>query len=602
MTHTAHAFRRSLVRLVPVVLVAWTTTAAAGGLDFLEYHSFLTTIGVKGVVDLAVSANGANLYTASDAEKAIGVFTRNTGTGALTFLELQQEGVGGVTGLNGTNGVAVTPDGNCVYGLGQADDAVATFSRNLGTGALTFVGTNAVTKPEDLVISPDNLHVYVLSPYSGSSEAIEVFSRTPPACALSVVEEETGDASGLGKISEGIAISADGAHVYAGGSFFDGKDNQGAVNVLSRNAVTGVLTFASRQYDGAVGVERLGKVSGLAVSPDGGSVYASSRSDDAIVVFARNGITGALTYVEFQRDGGVVDGLKGAVDVTVSPDNAYVYALGRGDAGVATFRRDTTTGALRFLEDQEDTLIDPPNEVLVGVWAIALSPNGANLYTGGKGSVVFDVDVCGNGVVGTDEQCDDGNVLSSDGCSSTCRLELCGPVPTVGCRGTQPGGSSLKIRSVVPSSKNQLQYKWKTGDATTIVEYGNPVTTASYVVCVYDSSANPQPLLADAAPAGGLCKKDNPCWSTGVTSDKYNDGLYTPDGLQSIQLKEGLVNGKAQISVKGRSINVLPTGLPLPFTLPVTVQIQNTQTGVCWESVMSTASHNLGDYFKATGD
>ncbi len=34
--------------------------------------------------------------------------------------------------------------------------------------------------------------------------------------------------------------------------------------------------------------------------------------------------------------------------------------------------------------------------------------------------------ICGDGVIGTGEQCDDGNLLSGDGCSSTCQKEYCG--------------------------------------------------------------------------------------------------------------------------------------------------------------------------------
>lgn len=34
--------------------------------------------------------------------------------------------------------------------------------------------------------------------------------------------------------------------------------------------------------------------------------------------------------------------------------------------------------------------------------------------------------ICGNGVVETNETCDDGNAVSGDGCSSTCQIESCG--------------------------------------------------------------------------------------------------------------------------------------------------------------------------------
>jgi len=59
-------------------------------------------------------------------------------------------------------------------------------------------------------------------------------------------------------------------------------------------------------------------------------------------------------------------------------------------------------------------------------------------------------------------------------------------------------------------------------------------------------------------------------------------------------------NGKAKISIKGRGINLLPPTLPL--TLPVTVQVKDTQTGICWDAVFTTADENDGDGFKAKGD
>jgi len=34
--------------------------------------------------------------------------------------------------------------------------------------------------------------------------------------------------------------------------------------------------------------------------------------------------------------------------------------------------------------------------------------------------------ICGNGVKDTGEQCDDGNTVNNDGCSSTCKIEGCG--------------------------------------------------------------------------------------------------------------------------------------------------------------------------------
>jgi hypothetical protein len=189
--------------------------------------------------------------------------------------------------------------------------------------------------------------------------------------------------------------------------------------------------------------------------------------------------------------------------------------------------------------------------------------------------------------------------MDGDGCSSTCRLELCGPAPSGGCRSATPfGGAQLQIKDQTANAKDQVKWKWG-GQATTIVEYGNPVTTASYVICIYDSSANPQPLSSRAAPFGGTCS-GKPCWTTKPTSAQYADKLLTPDGVKKVKLKEGLVDGKPKIQVQGAGIYIEPPTLPL--TLPVTVQVKNTQTGVCWDAVYSTAGKNDTAQFKAKSD
>ena len=601
----AYAPRAGWSRALAAAALLIASTAHAGGLSFVEYEAPpggpMNNNALKDAEELAVSPDGANLYTASVNEDSLGVFTRDPGTGAITFLEVEEDGVAGVDGLRRTSGVAVSPDGNCVYGTGEQDDGLAVFSRNLIDGSLTFVATAAVDDPQSVVVSPDGLHVYAIGTDGTSAGAVHAFSRTPPACALSFVEAETGDADGLGKGPEALAVSPDGAHVYVAGSFFDGKDTQGAVIVLSRNPGTGALTFVERQVDGVAGVTHLTTVlSAIVVSPDGATVYVTSRGGSSLVAFDRDAGTGELTFLEAQRDGGGNDGLKGASAVAVDPNDAYVYVVGRGDTAVGVFRRDTVTGALAFLEVQRDTLIDPPNEVLPAPIGLAVSPGADSLYAGGKGVTIFAIDVCGNGTRGVDEQCDDGNLVGGDGCSATCRLELCGALPAAGCRDTLPLAAQLQIKNDAVNRKDQLQWKWSKGDATLLAEFGDPLATASYLLCVWDASGNSQPLVTAAAPAGGTCKSGKPCWKAATTSYKYNDGLYTPDGIQGLQLKEGLVDGKAKIQAKARGVNLATPGLPL--TPPVTVQLHNTETSVCWEAVFTAPTTNDGVKFKSKGD
>ena len=160
-------------------------------------------------------------------------------------------------------------------------------------------------------------------------------------------------------------------------------------------------------------------------------------------VFARDGDTGSpdhgkLTVVEFQRDGSLTKGLKGASGLAIQPNGKYVYVTAAGDDAISVFRRDATTGKLTILETQfnESDLTKPGFHDLVNPQDIAIAPNeDRHLYvaTTPEAAVSFTVDVCGDGKRGSDEQCDDGCNLGmmgvcepvddGDDCSSTCRLE-----------------------------------------------------------------------------------------------------------------------------------------------------------------------------------
>ncbi len=66
----------------------------------------------------------------------------------------------------------------------------------------------------------------------------------------------------------------------------------------------------------------------LAVSPDGGNVYVAAYTDDAVVVFEREPTTGALVYLEKQKDGeGGIEGLNGAFSVAVKSVEAMFMSL-----------------------------------------------------------------------------------------------------------------------------------------------------------------------------------------------------------------------------------------------------------------------------------
>jgi len=72
---------------------------------------------------------------------------------------------------------------------------------------------------------------------------------------------------------------------------------------------------------------------------------------------------------------------------------------------------------------------DPDQGTTTGPGKGSGDPNNPDSCTENCGEAKAAAPVCGNGSVEATEQCDDGNTLDGDGCSSTCRIEVPPPKP-----------------------------------------------------------------------------------------------------------------------------------------------------------------------------
>jgi 6-phosphogluconolactonase (cycloisomerase 2 family) len=378
--------------------------------------------GLYGVVDVTVSPDGSHLYAAGYDDDSVAVFSRDGITGRLTFIEVHKDGVGGVDGLRRAHAVAVSPDGTHLYAAGYGEGAVAVFGRSAATGRLTFVqaykdgtaGVDGIQGARAVAVSPDGAHVYVAG---YMEDALAVFARDSATGALSfcqVIRDNTDGVDGLDGV-RGLTLAADGAHLYATGR------SDSAVAVFSRDAATGQLTFVEMLRDGAGGVDGLYGARAVAVSSDGGFIYAMGHYDDAVAVFDRDAATGRLTFVEMQEDGAAgVDGLNGACDVVVSPDGAHLYAAGYYDNAVAVFDRDAATGRLAYEEMQQDG--GGGVDGLSAISSLTLSPDGYYLYAAGyydSAVAVFSVDSDGDGIPDIVEDGDSGDGTGSNASSGS---------------------------------------------------------------------------------------------------------------------------------------------------------------------------------------
>ncbi len=341
-----------------------------------------TAIGLDGPNSVAVSPDGRNVYATSRASSSVTAFRRNRRTGALRQLPpesagcisvLPVPGCAGGRALLGADVVAVSPDGANVYVGSFFGNAVAAFARNaeaggaLGQpggaegcvaeggaeGCAAGIGLGAV---EGLAVSRDGSAVYAASALSG---ALAVLTRDPEGGSLS----QAGD--GAGCIAAALPGCAAGVQLEGANAVATSPGNDVVyVTSLLADSVTvfqpATTAAGMAQKGGTAGCvvwlrsvgcgfgRALQAPEGVAVSPDGYSVYAAAFRSGALDVFDRNresgsvsqkpGAAGCLARRAVQ-DCGPGRALAGVSSIAVSGDGRFVYTTSFHSNAVDVFRR-----------------------------------------------------------------------------------------------------------------------------------------------------------------------------------------------------------------------------------------------------------------------
>jgi len=325
---------------------------------------------------VAVSPDGRNVYVAAFDSDAIATFSRNPKSGALT----QPKGTAGcisakgsagcakVAAFDGPNSVAVSPDGRNVYATARDSSTLLSFARNPKTGALRPIpGATCMTG----IALP----------------------ACPPATAL------------IGP--DVVAVSPDGRNVYVG-AFFGS-----AVLAFSRDPASGTLTqlagtagcIAAATAGCATGVG-LSSIEGLAVSPDGTGVYAAAAASNALTELARDPSTGALTQLPAPNSciadpplTGCTEGreLGGPNAVAIAPGGESVYVTSFLSNSVTAFDRTAGTGVLALKEATNACLIFLRSagcsfgRAMLAPEGLDVSPDGRSVYVASIETGALDV-------------------------------------------------------------------------------------------------------------------------------------------------------------------------------------------------------------------
>ena len=318
--------------------------------------------------------------------------------------------------LNGLLGVAVSGDGRNVYVVAFVGGSLAVFDRNEATGTVTQKGgaegcfnagasggcglAREIGNPIAVTVSSDGRNVYVAN---NTGDAILVFDRDPADGSLTqkLLLEGCINETGSNGCTDGVAL--DGAAAIAespdGQQVYVASQVSNAVEVFDRSPATGALSHNSciSETGGAPCADgrALQAAIALAISPDGKSVYVASIVSDAIAVFTRDPVTGVLTH---NVGGGCLSdsGTSGTctlarelfapASVVVSSDGESVYVGVQQDQGIAVFDRDFDTGVLTQ-KAGTGGCVRPggaggcaSGRALAFITSLAMSPDDENLY------------------------------------------------------------------------------------------------------------------------------------------------------------------------------------------------------------------------------
>jgi hypothetical protein len=163
--------------------------------------------------------------------------------------------------------------------------------------------------------------------------------------------------------------------------------------------------------------------------------------------------------------------------------------------------------------------------------------------------------------------------------SSTCTA-----MPAIDCRQAAAGKSSVSLQASDDGTKDRFAWKWSKGAATDNSDFADPLTgPASYHVCVYDASPEPQPLLDLSVEPGGDCA-GKPCWRAVSTKGfRYRNKDGNPDGMTGLKLGSG-AEGKSRIQVKAGGLSAATPGLPLTSPVVVQLLIDGGMGVECWQT------------------
>lgn len=209
-----------------------------------------------------------------------------------------------------------------------------------------------LTSPTDVVFAPGGDDVYVGTLYQSGHIVHLGFNNGRLPLKQAINNQTTGFESALLSKIRDIKMAGNGTTLYVAAS------DDHAINIFSRDINSGQLSLLQVVENNSPADIGLGEVYAMALSPDGGFLYAAGSASDTVAVFAVSPSDGSLSYVEHETNqvddpddsGPPVSFMDRPIDLQVAPDGSAVYVVGDYSSSLTVFERNGTDGSLVFKE------------------------------------------------------------------------------------------------------------------------------------------------------------------------------------------------------------------------------------------------------------
>jgi 6-phosphogluconolactonase (cycloisomerase 2 family) len=303
----------------------------------LEHRQTITDPeNLAGTTALVVSPDGRLAIATAFRSRSAVLYTRNAETGELSPSDVARDGVNAVR-MQWPIDVAFAPDSKFVYVLDDNAGKVVAF--RVDDGKLEFVEADegkdgCYRGGRGLAFHPDGKTLFVASRTAGLVVA-DRDATTAKTSVRQVIKDEEGDAHGLDG-AMGVAVSPDGRSVYVSAGRFEGDNAVSAFRIDP----DGRVAFLQEFLNGAGELRDFVGGNSIAITPDGLNVYAVATRSGTVASFRRDPATGKLRYLETLDDGGEGAGENGAAGLGISPDGRYVYVATEDKKSLSIFQRD----------------------------------------------------------------------------------------------------------------------------------------------------------------------------------------------------------------------------------------------------------------------